>query len=176
MKFTRPTQHDCTENDDDHSYRYASVEILLEPEPCEERRKHGLGVQSRDALDAGIPLRPTINRTGATTPPERIAPANHEISRRCSCMRCAPMTRRYKPRPRPDPRYSNPANSQGDTALTSDFASGVPAPNNNAARRPIHPVGVVRFSNSCTGGTLERNSRLLSQGRAGGQKTVSLKG
>ena len=59
---------------------------------------------SRAAPEAGMPVRPNIKRTGPTTPPERMAPANQPVSPRERWTGAARVSTRHSVRPIPEPR------------------------------------------------------------------------
>ena len=66
-------------------------------------------------------------------PPSTIAPASHLRSplRRGVSVRVL-RTRRYTPKPVPDPKYNKPASNCGETEASNDFASGALAPKSAA--------------------------------------------
>src|SRR5947207_3437836 len=90
---------------------------------------------SSDADAAGVERSPAISNTGASTPPNRIAPASHGLSRRESDPRSPRRTRPNRPRPAPDPRYRSPARKTGGSSPTRRLAKGVLAPKRVADAR-----------------------------------------
>src|SRR5450830_32321 len=102
-------------------------------------------LSSRDADADGMPVSPTISNTGASTPPQAMAPANHNRSARASVTPGARLRRRYRLRPRPEPRYSRAAIIQGELFLSSRLATGVAAPNSRAASNAAWVPDKVMF-------------------------------
>jgi len=89
-----------------------------------------------DADDAGVTDRPAISSKGPSTPPVRmIASSQGHSSRRTGASRVIRKVRRTSittNRPRPEPRFSNPARSVGAMSRWSAFAIGVLMPNSTA--------------------------------------------
>jgi hypothetical protein len=67
-------------------------------------------LSNKEVLEAGVVVRPTISKTGATTPPERIAPISHGQSERpndasiLGALRRNLRVNRQRAKPTPDPR------------------------------------------------------------------------
>src|SRR5262249_47269160 len=86
-----------------------------------------------------VSLRPNINRTGPTMPPDRTAERSHGRSVRCrrasrllSFVR-SPRNPIQIANPRPDPRYRSPANSKASTPPRRKLLMGVLMPKRAAA-------------------------------------------
>ena len=95
-------------------------------------------LRMRDAEAASVNCRPYTNRYGPITPPQTMAPSNHQASGPRGTMSAArpwsvARTISSVARPRPEPRYSSPASSSAGSEPASSLASGVLRPNNTAA-------------------------------------------
>ena len=97
--------------------------------------------RKRDAVAAVVFARPTINRSGPSTPPNAIAPSSqgHSCAGRPAGSHPRSRTRRVTVNPNPLPKYSKPANRNGNErpapSPMSCLANGVLAPNKMAAPR-----------------------------------------
>lgn len=81
-------------------------------------------LSNREAPEAGIRARPSSSKTGATTPPARMAPASQPHSSPGRDTAGTRQRRRSRRRPRPEPRYSRAASSQGLVWTNSSLANG----------------------------------------------------
>ncbi len=91
-------------------------------------------LSSRDAVEAGVAARPSINRTGPATPPESTAPASQ--GRSAAASRAEPAAGRnaiHAAKPRPLPAYNSPASRNAGISPARSLAAGVLAPNSRAA-------------------------------------------
>ena len=95
--------------------------------------------KNKDAVEAVVCARPTIRRSGPSTPPKAIAPKSQGHSWLSKPLGLKPLSRskRTKAKPKPLPKYNRPANINGDVAAKpvpiNCLANGVLAPNKKAA-------------------------------------------